>query len=289
MRDGSLCLCLLHVLALPVFSQSDVEKKQTISYLQSLQHASGGFLPLHAEKVQPSVRATSAAVRALKYFGGEVPDRAAAARFIAQRFDKTTGAFLDVSGAEPEVAATAVGLMAVMELKLPLADYEPGATRFLNENTKSYEQIRIAAAGFEAIGKLSPQSEVWLKEVAKLRKADGTFGSGEGLARVTGGAAACWLRLGGKLDDSEAILAALRKGQRPDGGFGDEKSNTSDLESTYRVMRAFYMLKTKPDEAKLRGFLARCRNADGGYGRIPGDPSTTAATYYVAIILHWLK
>jgi hypothetical protein len=53
------------------------------------------------------------------------------------------------------------------------------------------------------------------------------------------------------------------------------------------VMRAFYMLKEKPDLARLRGFVEHCRNADGGYGVTPGTPSSVTGTYYASIIQHW--
>jgi hypothetical protein len=54
-------------------------------------------------------------------------------------------------------------------------------------------------------------------------------------------------------------------------------------------MRAVHMLKLKPDVARLRTFLGRCLNADGGYGVAPGQSSTIAATYNAAIIYHWLE
>ena len=56
-----------------------------------------------------------------------------------------------------------------------------------------------------------------------------------------------------------------------------------------RVMRAFHMLKEKPaDVAAFRAFVAKCRNADGGYGVAPGQPSNAGGTYFASIILHWL-
>ena len=49
------------------------------------------------------------------------------------------------------------------------------------------------------------------------------------------------------------------------------------------------MLKEKPAEPdKLRAFIAKCRNADGGYAVAPGQPSTAGGTYFAGIILHWL-
>ena len=71
-------------------------------------------------------------------------------------------------------------------------------------------------------------------------------------------------------------------------GFGKEKAEGSDLESTYRVMRAFHMLKERPDAERCRAFVAKCRNADGGYGVAPGQASAAGPTYYAASILGWL-
>ena len=55
-------------------------------------------------------------------------------------------------------------------------------------------------------------------------------------------------------------------------------------------MRAFYLLKEKPkDVAQLKAYIAKHRNADGGYGAAPGQPSTVSGTYYAAVIGHWLE
>jgi hypothetical protein len=47
------------------------------------------------------------------------------------------------------------------------------------------------------------------------------------------------------------------------------------------------MLNEKPDLERLRAFVARCRNADGGYGNAPGQPSAIGPTYFSSIVLHW--
>ena len=75
-----------------------------------------------------------------------------------------------------------------------------------------------------------------------------------------------------------------------DGGFARADSSGSDLETSYRVMRTYHMLKAKPARAgDFRAFVAKCRNADGGYGPQPGKPSHVGATYNAGIILHWLE
>jgi hypothetical protein len=109
------------------------------------------------------------------------------------------------------------------------------------------------------------------------------------VARDTGGAVCAVLRLGGKVEKTDDVLRVLNEGQRPDGGFGKAGAEGSDLESSYRIARAFHMLKTKPRGAgRLREFIARCRNEDGGYGVAPGHPSHVNGCYYAAIISLWL-
>jgi prenyltransferase beta subunit len=289
------CLVLLGAVlpSLSAWGQTAEQKKETVAYVQSLQAADGGFLPARAPSGQPqppsSVRATSSALRALKYFGGEPRDREACVKFVQSRFDQTSGGFADHPGGKPDVASTAVGMMAVVELKLPVDPHVSGVVAYLGEHAKTFEDIRIAAAGLESISKRPAQGDAWLKQIAELRNPDGTYGQGDGTARATGGAVAAVLRLGGKVEQRDHVVAALKKGQRPDGAVGKEGTSGSDLETSYRVLRSLVMLKEKPaDIEPFRGFVARCRNADGGYGVAPGQPSTTSATYFASIILHWL-
>jgi prenyltransferase beta subunit len=282
-------LCLLAV-CVPARAQSAADKEATVAYLQKLQAKEGGFL-LTASADRPSLRATNGALRALKYFGGTVPDREACARFVKSCFDRETGGFADMPGGKPDVNSTAVGIMAVIELKLPTAPPLTDAVlRYLGEHTRTFEEIRIAAAAVEALGKRPPQADRWLAEILKGRHDNGTYGQGAGLARATGGATVAVLRLGGKVDDPKAVLDALDRGQRPDGGFGEEGGAGSDLATTYRVVRCYHMLKARPKAAdRCRDFIARCRNQDGGYGVSPGQPSSVSGTYYAGIVLHWLE
>jgi prenyltransferase beta subunit len=269
--------------------------KASVAYLRNLQADDGGFLPARPaegdqKQARSSLRATSAALRALKYFGGTPRDREACARFVESCYDRESGGFVDHPGGKPDVTLTAIGLMAVVELKLPVEKYKGPAVRYLAEHARTFEEIRIAAAGLEAVEARPTQADDWLKQVASLRNADGSYGKGAGIARATGSAVVVVLRLGGEVSERGRVVQTLKAGQRADGGFGKEETTTSDLETTYRVVRAFIMLRQKPaDVAACRAFVAKCRNADGGYGVAPGQPSTVGATYYAAIITHWLS
>jgi len=284
-------LCIAALLAAPAVTlgQTEEQKKETIAYLQKLQNADGGFAASPGGK--SSLRAASSSLRALKYFGGKASDLGRTADFVQSCYDKASGGFTDTPSGTPDVAVTAVGIMAVVEVELPTAPYEAGVIKYLGENVKTFEDIRIAVAGLEAIGKASPQVKQWTAMVKKDINPDGSFGKGDGKARDTGGATVALLRMGAMLTGAEStpVLKTLNAGQRPDGAFGKSDAAGSDLETSYRVMRCYHMLKAKPiGEAKLREFVAKCRNADGGYSVTPGQASSVSGTYFAAIILHWL-
>jgi prenyltransferase beta subunit len=263
-----------------------------VAALQDLQRADGGFRPNFPgveNSTKSSLRATTSALRALKYFGGQVKNQQGSANFVKSCFDKATGGFADKPGGSPDATTTAIGLMAVVEVNLPVKDYSEVASSYLAKHARTFEEIRLAAAAVEAIRERSPQTEAWLAQIAQMRSEDGTYGKGDGIARATGGAVAAVLRLGGTVEQRDNVLRALQAGQRSDGGFGQEGKRGSDLETSYRVTRAFHMLKEKPNSERLRAFIGKCRNADGGYGVTPGQPSQVGATYFAAIILHWLE
>jgi prenyltransferase beta subunit len=270
--------------------------KKAIAYLQKLQTNTGGFLsqaPAPNIRIAPTLKATSSAVRTLHYLGGDVPNKDGASKFVESCYHADSGGFSDMPKGTPDVYTTAVGLMAVMELKLPADKYQPGAVKFMSEKAKGFEEIRIVAAGLESVKATTPKNQEWLKVISAMRNDDGTFGKGASKARATGGTVVALMRLGNNVkgDEAKRVLDVLNAGQRKDGGWGNEKDEkNSDLETTYRVMRCYMMLKATPGNVDgLRAFIARCRNEDGGYGVTPGQTSTVGGTYFAAIVLHWLK
>ena len=283
------------VIVAPVRADDDRGVKQTIVYVQKLQTSTGGFTsavpPANARLVVPTLRATSAAVRALHYLDSAPLDKDAAVKFIESCWDESSGGFSDMPQGKNDVFTTAVALLAVNTLKMPAEKYGPGAVKYMAENAKGFEEIRIAAAGLESLNMKSPRAKAWLDDIDKMRNADGSFGKGAGQARATGSSVVTILRLGGKEADRDAVLKILKTGQRANGGYGKEDSETaSDMETTYRVLRCFVMLKARPDNVEgLRSFIAKCRNEDGGYGTAPGQPSSVNGVYFAAIMRHWLN
>ncbi len=292
MRTRVIAVAVWLVGGLPLAAQAPTPDQASIKFLNGLRAEDGGYAPAPARPGTPlrsSLRATTSALRAVKYLGGQPEDTTATARFAEQCYDKSVGGFGDYPGEAPTVTTTAVGAMAATELNLPPSLYREGVTRYLTEHAKNLEDIRISAATFESFGTRAPKADEWLRQIASARNPDGTYGHGTGVARATGATAAMILRLGGTIEHRDAVLKAMRDGQRADGGFGSAEREGSDLESTYRVVRGFVMLKERPaDVAKLRGFIAKCRSAGGGYGVMPGQPPTAAGTYFAAILLHWL-
>jgi hypothetical protein len=286
-------------LPLPLVAQTADEKKATIQFLASLQQPDGGFIaaPPTKESAAPksSLRATSAAVRAIKYFGGEVPNKAKTTEFVKACYHRHGLGFADEPTGEVNLTATAVGMMAAAELYLDefrKGNDEINCAGTLVERAKTFEDRRLAVAGMEAakVG-FSKDVEGWFAEIEKTANPDGTYGKGDGKARETGGVVAMFLRFGHKISDEQrnAVFSALQAGQRPDGGFGKAGEKGSDGETTYRVMRAFHLLREKPKNVEgVRQFLAKCRNPDGGYGVAPGQPSTVSGTYYAAAVSRWL-
>ena len=279
----------------PLWGQGADEKKDTLRFLTSLQQSDGGFVAGPAEPrrdtvPKSSLRATSAAVRAIKYLGGEVPNKEKSLVFVKSCYVPASGAFLDTPGGKADLTATSIGMMAMAALQPDFALDK--SARHLAENARTFEERRLAVAGMEAAGRFAPEVKEWLAAIEQTRNPDGTYGTGDAAVRDTGGVVAMILRSGGQLSDEHRrrVVAALRDGQRPDGGFGKADATTSDMESTYRVMRAFHLLKEKPnDVGKLRAFVARHRNADGGYGTAPGHASSVGGTYYAAVIGYWLE
>ena len=293
------------VLLLPslAYAQPSAEqKKETIKWVTELQAPDGGFYlapqdPKSETKPVPSLRATSAAVRALKYLGADIPNKDKHAAFVLSCFDPKTGGFSEPGG-NPDVAITSVGVMAAVELGIPKEKFAK-AMDYLKENAKTFEDVRIGAAAVEAWGvKDCPfKLDAWQEIVDKyyrdleLKLTDESLRDGEA-REICSIAAFLWrLKLvedDGKASDRPAAFLAVGTAAN-DGGWGKKGEKTSDIESTYRVMRAFMLVHGKPkDVKKLREFIESRRNKDGGYATKPGDKSNMSGVYYCIIISKWL-
>jgi len=254
-------------------------KPETVKYLLSLQDpATGGFKVTAAGK--PSLRACNGGVKALKAVGQAVPDLDKVKAFVTSCYDPKAGVFAEPGG-KPDVAINAVGLMIALDLGLPREKFA-GAMTYLKDHAESFEEVRIAAAAVEAWGVADcPFSlDGWLKTAADTATPD---------ARTAGSVLAMTLRLGKPSPNGVAQVATITGGQNADGGWGVAGAAGSDLETCYRVVRALKLARADgrtatAELARVRTFLAKCKNSDGGYGVKPGEPSTMSGVYYAVVI-----
>lgn len=266
---------------------SETQRQQTLKYLYALQQPDGSF-GISAQAPKSDLPTTSAAVRAIMYFGGEVPKADLCRRYL-HSCQNGEGGFATNPGGVVDVRSTALAVLALVELRDPDKPRLDRALRYLENHVRSFEEIRIAAAAFEAL-QAAPNKQVlqaWQQEILRLRNDDGTFGTGGDVARDTGSAVACLLRLGLPVEKADVVAQAILRGQRPAGGWGRDQQ-PADLETTYRVMRALYMLKQKPNLDAVVQFVARCRCENGGYALRPGESASPQATYFAAAILRWV-
>jgi prenyltransferase beta subunit len=282
---------LVVLVFLPALAWSDTPpeaKKAAIEYLRDQQNDDGGFCAT-AARGPSTLGATSSAIRAIRYLGGEIPHTAEVRKFVEKCYDPASGGFADIPGGKTDVRSTAIGAMALAELGALPEPFKEKVTKYLSENARDYEGIRIAVAGLEALKTTTPKAAEWQKQIEGMASTAGIWGKDDGIARDTGGSAVILLRLGVKLKDETLVIKMLDAGLRPDGGYGKADTKASDLETTYRVMRCYHMLKKQPAGAdQIRKFVASCQNKDGGFGTAPGQASSVSGTYFASVINKWL-
>jgi dienelactone hydrolase len=270
----------------PGRAQSADDCRETARAVAALQNEDGGF---GSAKGEPSsLGATSTAVRILGFVGGAIPDPLACIAYVKSCRDAQSGGFASKPGGTPDVGTTASGLMALGELRAADPDTIRQAVAYLDRNAKSYEDVRIAVAGLEAVRAKPADVEKWVGIVTEGRKPDGTWGDGPGRAFDTGGRAVALLRMGQTPDHRDAIVKAILSAQQPDGGWV-AKEGPSEPGVTYRVMRACAMLQEKPDLEALRSFVGKLRREGGLYATAPDRPGDLGGTYLASILLKWAR
>ncbi len=194
-------------------AQTPDEMAQTAAFAAAHQNPDGGFA---ADAVgQPSsVGATNSGLRVLRHVGGSMRDVLGCVNYV-KSCRVPGGGFSPTPGGKPDVVTTAIGLLAASELKINDSDMIREAVAYLGKNARSFEEVRMAAAGLEAIGVTSPDAPRWLRQIEGMRNPDGTFGTGSSRAFASGGAAAAILRLGYPLEHRDAIVKVIKEAQRP--------------------------------------------------------------------------
>lgn len=285
MRFGTAIAVTCIAISLSASAQTPANVRQTAELVQSWQNPDGGFGASKGAK--SSLGTTSSAIRILKNVGGSIPEISLCRAYVASCFDPATGGFASEPGGKPGVSVTAIGLMAAAELGIANDAMIEGAIGYFGREADEIEEIRIAVAGLEAVKKPSPDFPKWIAKYEADQLADGSWGEGGAKPRMTGSYAAGLLRMGASLKNKDAIVKTLKEGQRPDGGWSRD-GTTSDLETSYRIMRALFMMKEKPDLDALKAYLAKHRQNDGAYESAPGK-NDGAGTYYVTTVNRWAR
>ncbi len=267
---------------------TEEQKKATVSWIQSVQKENGGFAADKRPKTPATMRATAAALRALKLLAAQPTNKDSCARFVMSCYNKVLTGYAPQPGGKVDKATTAFGLMAAGELKLPDETYMVRPVIFLCSCVKKIEDIQLTAAAYEAVHSKCELAQDWIVTLQDTQNPDGTFGKGDNPAGVSAAAMVALRRLGGQVRKTEQVLKTLKTSQQSDGGWG-KKGAASDLETTYRVIQAMVYFKDKPDSKACLAFVARCRHDDGSYGLRPGDAGSSRATYFAAALLHWLN
>ncbi len=273
-------VCLLLAVAQPALVE-------TLLFIDALRDPATGAYRVTAGG-KPNLRAVNGASKAIKLLGGQVTGVEKLRAFVRSCIDPATGGFAEEPGGKVSVSATAVGVITAVEVGVP-RDTVRKSLDYLKANAKSWEEVRIAGAAVEAWGvKDCPFDLAPWDAIADTAGELAVGSPRDGGARDVGGVVAFKLRLGREVPARDAVTGFLQTGQRPDGGWSKPGADDSDLESSYRVMRALHLLKAKPEATAARRFLASCRKPDGGYSVTTKEPAGMSGVYYAAMIESWL-
>ena len=280
--------CILLLCAWPQTADQIEAATQTCSYIESLRDPATGAYQVTAGG-KPNLRAVNGAVKAKRRLGGLVTGVEKLRAFVLACHDPATGGFAEEPGGKVSVPATAVGVITAVEVGVPRETVRKSLD-YLKANAKTWEEVRIAGAAVEAWGVKDCMFDLAAWEAIADKAGElAVGGPREGGARDVGGVVAFKLRLGREVPARESVTGFLQTGQRADGGWSKPGADESDLESSYRVMRALHLLKARPEVAAVRQFLASCRKPDGGCSVTPKEPASMSGTYYAAMIESWLN
>src|SRR5205814_2132965 len=143
-----------YLVCLAPVGADDPGDKSTIEYVQKLATKNGAFQAQASKKGGkggPTLAATAAAGRTLHLLKGTLPDPDATAKYVTSCYIPISGGFGARARTKADVTSTALALMALKDLDMPVDRFKAGTMKFLAENVKTFDEIRMAAAGLEGI------------------------------------------------------------------------------------------------------------------------------------------
>lgn len=261
------------------------QELSVVKYVELLENPKGGYWPAESSKGKnSSLRATVSALRIYKYSGKILPNFQKHREFMISCWNSKEQGFADFPGGMVNVVNTSVGLMGARDGGFLDEAKRAGGKKYLLDHSKSFEDIRIAAA---FLGEEAYDEKIalpWLKIIQTNKNNDGTFGQGFSKPRDSASVWVTMLRLQSPHKHNANLVKDFRM---KDGGFGSSGAEQSDLETAYRVCRYFYMVKDANTLKDTLKFIESCRNTDGGYSPRPGEKSAIGATYHAVIINKW--
>jgi prenyltransferase beta subunit/ankyrin repeat protein len=259
--------------------------KRTVSFLRGLKNDDGGYSD-QISNSNSSLLSTLSAIKALRLLDAAPDDPYATLDYVNRCFDEASSGFSDRPGGEPTALSTAVALIALCDIgawKTFKKRTEP-SMRFMTETSRSPLDHFITIAAYDE-GKIpAPAPASAVAFFRNQRQEDGTFGLS---ASVNAMACGALLRAGETLKDTELLVERLLGAQRTDGGFSDDDSS-SDLMTTYFIMRTLNLLNTSPDIDKLKDFITPMQVEGGGYRMNHGVTAAVGPTYQAISILRYM-
>ena len=146
----------------------------------------------------------------------------------------------------------------------------------------------MAIAGLEAVAAKSDDIPRWNDQIQAMRNPDGTFGEGPSQAFATGGAGAAILRMGLKLDKRDAVIAAIKAGQRPEGGWSKDAGPAGPAKLVPRHAGILHARR----KARRRAIARVHRPLPAVRRQLrehPGKTGDLGGTYNATIIIRWLR
>jgi prenyltransferase beta subunit len=298
-RDFPLLLTTVLCFAGFATAQTKEETAATLKWIDSLRDpATGAWAVTPAkdgEKLKPSLRACNGAVKAMRHLGAEPTDLDKVKKFVLGCYDEKTGAFSEPGG-KPDASITSIGIITAIEVGIDKKKIEKAA-EYIKSECKTFEDVRLAGAAIEAWGvpDFGRAPDAWLKlgdpELKiVLSRLDEKKLTGD--ARGLAGIEVFRMRINDFMMPEKAWkqdVGIFKNEQRADGGWGKYEQKTSDLETTYRVMRCYKMMKDQaPEPKKLAAFIAACRKPDGSYGVEPKADASMSGVYYAVTIQKWM-